>query len=1266
MKKVLGFLLLIALFFLNILSSLLAEEDQKEWAVTFGIIHTSQQPLDSLAYEKLLLLKEELEQKRYQVIFNGIGAEGIDFQEDQTGFWLNPRGLSIETTQALQIITKEQMDIDVLLKGASQEEGDLLRIVYQAGAQASWGDVVGDIQKYLQLKVDQGVLQSFEFLEYTHEIELTYPNDPLIKAFAPLWTIKQIRYLLDTFGDPLKYAQSVFNEYQQRINDGEILVVYQQDGQTEHFFMSLEEIKMKIEEIEKLFQSNKQQDNQEKEQSVLNSFFNFFKRLAFLMGETSVWAQENPSVLNDVTGTIVPGAKNVVMLEAPDYIVMRAFGKQYANGAHLKSQSRGFFSSLTDNGYNISFQGSGWNEPFVEKLEQVLLDENVQIVLFHTHGGKEILLAEVWTLGTNIKIDAPTLERERFLNRLNELQAKYGEKSLYGREIRSQLDQEDADRLLSQSAGFPDKVKAWIKEPTMLGSIRLRSEFFKASKFKEKALFILYACYGGSLADAINARVVLASKPEQQTMGIIFFADLKKVFSCLAKEKSCPLIERMDKLKNHRNTNIISLFDQKQFAINDEQGNPIDVVLERKLVKECNAKIDALCSLQWYGKDENPVAISAHVEEVSGRKIVFNVPMDGKENPEEVVTLDYSRCGDVQNEILDKKPNWEDERSIVLPWEDVVYREWQDTDFDEYGRPKVDFAILTVHSNKALSAISKIPLTGNPEACTDQGCLQPEAWKDPSAVKFNGNHADTSFVFTKPCLKKEYYSPCHQDAGGLVVIKDNQGEQGSFLMPQYVRINGECYRRVKPQNPKDAVEAVDWEKAEDCLSVCQEGQDCFSHIFERGFVQDDQAITYINQDGKTYQADEVRTLFLNGKEIEDCREKRIYNNVTEKEYTSWCAEPNAFGKHFAWIKIMVESNQASVVESSVSKYEVYYDGELYDTAQENETIQNLMLYKQGVYYLKSISNRSHVFYNKKDYGDLRALSANNYFLDLPEMKLDLSDYQTGDLNFFYRLPEDPPQKPVFDERLIPARVEASHKLAEVTRKECFAWHGDVSISCLKDAESRACGVPDPTSGIEHDEEYCAGALIDAEFIGYVDGSPMWATHLKGEPEPYSGLLNWMVEKIPTEKRIRAFYWERKYVPLDEQDQFEEDTQELSLTLADVVKRDFALYVGQAVYWNGEKRYDCANGCWGTRVFGEHLAFVNRNDQVVYDGKSLAKIDSEVPILYQDHIGFYIHADDPLVSHLPNSKDYVYIDGHIYDRDSSMLVNLYTCRQEHLE
>ena len=772
--------------------------------------------LDEQARSKLSSVKEKISGSGQVCVFNGQIFSSLELFEDNSAFYLRPQGGISGATNMLEVIKQEKIYPEDLLKGADDIETAIYRIFYEAKVNNA-ADAQTKLKAYLDLAVSTGKIESYDYSDDAGTLEIKYPDQEIPLLLEPSSLVNQALYVLDAYRDPKSYAQKTLQEYQHRMIMGEALLTYFKDNKLEGFFIEKSILKNYIDAL--LDSSLSKEQKIEKFTSQVNlsqgdqgedlSFRGIFRSEAFAENADS--------------GTIVPPKKDIFIMEMPDFEVKSEMDVAYLGRSFLLNRAKdinnGFLYPYLKNAYTISYEKISWNKQAVERLESVLNNENITNFILHTHGDPNKLIAELYDLGSvnagqNAGKSSDYLKKlEDVVKRYHELKAKYGKGINFVRRD-SLLPEKDMAYLSRFSAGLPASVKDLISENRQVFIAEVTDVFF-SQYFKKKSVFILLACYGGSFADSVRgkARVFIAPQPNSETTGRLFRTDLEKVAPYLLKKSSAIDTNKVT-LSNHRNYNIMNDFIQGQFLVNDDvSGDQLG-----QLTEDCVAKKDTLCSLKLYASDGESVSVSPHVQEVAPEFITFNAPMNtANARAESIAQLNCFQCGKQENSVLELKPVWDGDKKIKLPWNNKVYRAWNDNDFDGSGNPKSkSLAYVRVKTGAASSKDSFVWLTGNTEACVESLCFHPESYRDPANPRYNGNRPDTDFTMVLPCVTAGYYQGmCKENRGRKVKIVDNQGRYSGAGFPEKIRVNGVCFQKIDSA-PVDAEEVESWQEDDGC------------------------------------------------------------------------------------------------------------------------------------------------------------------------------------------------------------------------------------------------------------------------------------------------------------------------------------------------------------------------------------------------------------------------------------------------------------------
>lgn len=687
------------------------------------------------------------------VVYNGgvhgdIAAAGIKDEGAADGFYLKPAGGTTGRDQYLPVISMAKVSAQGLLDAMRDP---LRRDIVRAFNEELQGTARGGWKAVLEQKVREGTVASYAY-DATHDI-LTWSEkgSAIPTQLHPRLEAQVISYLVRTYANPLEYAQSTLGAYRRRLAGGDVLLVDTRTKPGVHEFFGREaladdlrvladEALTKAQKIERLLRGirfqggGKQADRDRRDPGG------------------AAWAGPGGEVaqLLDRSGVIVPPSRKFAYLRGPDYIVPEylrehGLGRQSYEMKEVKGRD-GVFSAYWANDYLIQCTSVGWGEPFVERLAGILADESATLVYFRTHGGNGKLLAEVYDLGAKDAEVPDAAGAKAFEARVATLKQKYGADSIGVYRTSSVMSPEDCQDMMQYAADLPERLRGLLTETRRMGGVTVTRRFFETTCSK-KSLFVLRACYGGSMAPAIKARVILSPSATDFTSERMFVqSDLAKIAPYLYK-RSNPGALAVTR-ENMRNYNIVASFHPPPTWEGHSaaaESRQLDTLVPQK---------DSLCSIQLGGTSGQTISPAPHVEQADGSRVVCNAPLDTSVPAHEVVTLNFDHCAPPDQKVAQLKPAWTNDRELSLPWKDKVYRDWQAGDLDAQGLPNVPYVTIIVHADRAVSQLSRIPLTGNPDACTPAGARVASCWRDATEIRYNGNRPRTDFIFFRPALKK--------------------------------------------------------------------------------------------------------------------------------------------------------------------------------------------------------------------------------------------------------------------------------------------------------------------------------------------------------------------------------------------------------------------------------------------------------------------------------------------------------------------------------
>lgn len=729
------------------------------------------------------------------IVYNGnicsnFNTVGIADEGKPPGFFIKPLGIDIKPVHYLEIITQEKISPDEFYKNIKDPVRSNIRKMFLESVLSQGKAVAGKasnpvtpeftakVNSFMEEKVREGILSSFNYDSKADTLEFSFKGEDIPWTTRPLLDAYVLQYVIDSYANPQEYAKNTGMEYRGRLKAGEILLVDTSGKNPFHSFMSRQILKEHLtiladsslsadEKINKIAGGMKFQNLRGNQQSLQTPSQNPSSKKGsdphpFLSGffgklpapSTSGGSQQ----LLDRDGVIVPPSKNIAYIRCADYVVPsyldeHIFNKQCYEMNQIQGQN-GVFSIFHKNGYQIRFYSAGWEDRIVEKIANVLNDDSVSVIYYKAHGSTKKLLAEIFELGDEDYQSKPkTLDQgianlKAFKSRVLGLRSRFGDDSIKVYFTDSVISEEDRNILLKKQAQLPQHLRSLAVKRKKLAGIVLTDAFFK-KQCKKKSLFILRACYGGSMADSLKARVILAPDAKSFTTESMFIgSDLAKIMAYIFKNQT-PGSLKITK-ENLRNFNIVSDFKKPPAWSED-----LSPSMERQMMDTYSSAKDQLCSIILYGEKNQSVSPSPHVEEVNGDKIVLNAPMDNSVDVNSVVTIEVSFPQGLQEGWEKLKPEWINDKEISLPWKGKVYRDWKDDDFSGDGSPNTAYAKIIVSSRDAVSKQSRIQLTGNDDGCNKNGAKVKECWRDPALFKYNGNKPSTDFVFFLPLVLKK-------------------------------------------------------------------------------------------------------------------------------------------------------------------------------------------------------------------------------------------------------------------------------------------------------------------------------------------------------------------------------------------------------------------------------------------------------------------------------------------------------------------------------
>ena len=874
---------------------------------------------DEDAIKTLSSIMEALRSKKPVVVYNGevyenITAGGIANEGGAKTYYFKPSKSKVPNSEYLKIISSEKIDPSEFYNAVNDPvQRDIRKLFLEhllaymkTHPQLKSTDLknlqeiitpefTGRVKSYLDKRLKDKILSGFNYEPANDSLTLTYGSEEIPFQLHPLMDAKTVDFVIRTHLHAKQYAKKALKDYRQRISSGEVLIIntkkkepfhdfFERDALLEEFLILSDEGLTKGDKIEKFSSGLKRVQPGGKLEKRQKRRGGKSRKSASTGTAPSAGSV---SELLDSRGVIVPPTRRIAFLRAPDYIV-----RQYIEGDIFKEESyeikqlrnpAGILSIYHQNDYTIEITTAGWEEFFVETLAGIMSDESISIVYLKTHGDIDALLAEIYDIGAvDFTRDDETYRQSRknlsaLRRRVQSLRGKYGSGSIsVYLKMRSVLSERDRTQLNKHVARIPEQLRHLLKEQRRLGVIAVTGEFFQKIPGK-KALFILRACHGGSLADKIKARDILACDPRCFTSEYMFVqSDLQKIAPYIFK-KIQPGPLKLTK-ENMRTYDIITSFKNPPVL---RPG--VDIRIEQGIIDRYYPQKDRLLSIKLWGPQDQAVSPSPHVESADGDRIIFNAPMDNSVPAGDVVTV---TCRAHPEEAANLKPKWISDREIALPWKGKLYTDWKDSDFYANGNPKVDYDIIVVKHGAAKSKFSHVQLSGNPDGVTRKYCRIKECWRDPCLIKYNGNRPKTDFVFMLPCIKKEKPEP---GPGRIItgecvqhfLYPDKNNHYNDLLLDGNTVIDAkesyEKYRKIKMADPSKKASHFSFGKHQ-CLAAFK------SHTaYVRETMRDERLYELFHDGSVVYKGKEkVKALQLFGDHIMYWlgRKKLVYDGTT--------------------------------------------------------------------------------------------------------------------------------------------------------------------------------------------------------------------------------------------------------------------------------------------------------------------------------------------------------------------------------------------------
>ncbi|MDD4803627.1 MAG: hypothetical protein PHN69_00420 [Candidatus Pacebacteria bacterium] len=914
------------------------EEDISELIKGIGI----DQPTFDLDVDSKLILSDITTSIKASstIIFNSIGYKKIESYKNGNIYYIKPVDSSISETEYLHIITKEIIKPEELLDfNGDQTKKDIHTFFYNDFVNGvSYEKTVTTLKTYLDKQVSSGVLSKYEYDDIDGSLLLYYPDKELGEQLNPSLYTKYMDKIISYNANPDKYLNELLKSSQQEFDSGNILIIntkgdapifkiINRDVLLNNISILLDDNLNKEEKIKAIAGPVRYGivlDEKNKETSLLNKLKTSFIAFAASSGDINNLLGQSGAIvspsraINIFQGVDIPG-KNL-----GDFVIEEFY------------KNNGVFSSFVKNGYWANVvQHRRTGEPTIEKFAKLFDDANSTNIIYDGHGTpKGKLFMESYYLGKNKEDSDYISNREKFVKRVDNLQDIYGNDSIAGWEDIYSL----SDEMLSQMGTWNSDVSLisldpFKKEDRIFGEIAVTPNFFDAYKSNQKSLVIFVACFSGQLANVINARVLLTAPANSATSIFLFFSDLSKIDLYLLKNQEPGNISF--NLDESRTYDILGKFKSDLVISNASSSATIDEKTS------CNGKSDTLCTVVFSGSSGQTLAVSPSVKSINGgTKISFNAPLENENvDAKDVVTIDARQCFTSQKILDENKPKWSGDKDITLSWKDKIYRDWQEKDFYENGAPKVNYAIITVKNNKAVSKISEVNLTGNQDACKGERCVSKEAYKDPAEIKLNGNQPNTDFVAMFPCIKEEYYKTCKEGIEPEIVkIIDEDNEYAGLAMPNWIRFSGNCYYNIinlSDQEKEKATEAKEWNKSDDCQGKCIKKED-----FDDGCFKPLEIIEVYNKYDPSQKLKVLK--YIDGEVVFEERDE----SIPDSSYldTSRIESFDSFGDHVAYLIL----NHKGYWPDEQVWCDFYYDGKIITTIDGGSCIyHNIELYADG-------------------------------------------------------------------------------------------------------------------------------------------------------------------------------------------------------------------------------------------------------------------------------------------------------------------------------
>lgn len=728
------------------------------------------------------------------IIFDGEVYDGITFGVKENTFYLIPKDYS--GNKYFEIIEREDVDPFELMDTGDELRNAILKIAYD-----NWGPIEEQkIRELLESKKTSNEIESFEYDFLFDEVTITYSGEKTPWVIKPLEQSESTRFVVESTKNPEDFVQNILREFESMILQGNVLIINSE--QQTHYFIPKDLLENELEIL-----SNNSLTNQEKiaiiaGNTTINSTINYNETNNFKDAKN-----KNNALFSEEPIATVPKTKKIYFFQSTN----RPSKPHTDLEINLLRAQNGPLSPFYENGYKFEIikKSPDVGDSIIPEFYSLMSDETKDVLFLTFHGGKNSLQSEFYyVLLPESKIDASLgITLEEFNQRKNFLLEKYGQEKIKTFLIDWELGLEALD----DSFSWFKKIRTMMNNKIKIGGFSIEDTFFESNNFPEKTLVFLFACHGGSLADNINSKVILAAKPENVTTLNLFFEDLKKISPYLLKN---PIVRdvKLDET-SMRNYLILDSFIQGQFNTFDLTGKTMLVKETSKLTNACNPKKDTLCSIQLYSKEGETVSIAPHVKKATGEEIIFNAHMATGKKAEEIVTISFDEECSIPEDIDELKPEWVSNNKMILHWLNKAYTNWE----ENYDGP---YALITIHNDKAISQDSEVELTGNNDCgCNINGCSQRDCVKEPAKIEYNANKPKTDFTFVMPCVREVYYESCVEDNVLVKISKDKFENK----IPETIVVDGVCHKQSNYS--VNAKPISSWENGDNCIDICNPVED---------------------------------------------------------------------------------------------------------------------------------------------------------------------------------------------------------------------------------------------------------------------------------------------------------------------------------------------------------------------------------------------------------------------------------------------------------